>query len=43
MPSVRQRLADINTAGNRRTALRVGAATVALGIAWYARRRRAGV
>ena len=40
MPSVRQRLADINTADNRRTALRVGAATVALGIAWYARRRR---
>lgn len=40
MPTVRQRLAGINTRDNRRTALRVGAATVALGIAWYARRRR---
>ncbi|MBI1376652.1 MAG: HAD-IB family hydrolase [Frankiales bacterium] len=40
MPTVRQRLAAVNTAGNRRTALRVGAATVALGLAWYASRRR---
>ncbi len=43
MPSVRQRLTDINTPDNRRTALRVGAATVALGIAWYASRRRGSV
>ena len=40
MPTVRQRIADINTSGNRRTALRVSAATVALGVAWYAARRR---
>ena len=40
MPTVRQRLAGINTRDNRRTALRVGAATVALGLAWYASRRR---
>jgi len=40
MPSVRQRLAGLNTADNRRTALTVGAATVALGLAWYAARRR---
>jgi hypothetical protein len=40
MPTVRQRIADLNTADNRRTALTVGAATVALGLAWYAARRR---
>jgi HAD superfamily hydrolase (TIGR01490 family) len=40
MPTVRQRLSDLNTADNRRTALTVGAATVALGLAWYAARRR---
>ena len=40
MPTMRQRLAVVNTKDNRRTALRVGAATVALGIAWYASRRR---
>ena len=40
MRSVRQRIADINTRDNRRTALRVGAATVTLGLAWYAARRR---
>jgi HAD superfamily hydrolase (TIGR01490 family) len=40
MPTMRQRIADINTSDNRRTVLRVGAATVALGIAWYAARRR---
>ncbi len=40
MRTVRQRLTDINTAQHRRTALRVGAATVALGVAWYASRRR---
>ncbi|CAB4849037.1 unannotated protein [freshwater metagenome] len=40
MPSVRQRIAVVNTASNRRTALSVGAATVALGLAWYATRRR---
>jgi HAD superfamily hydrolase (TIGR01490 family) len=40
MPTMRQRLTDLNNERNRRTALRVGAATVALGIAWYAARRR---
>jgi HAD superfamily hydrolase (TIGR01490 family) len=40
MPTVRQRLAHLNTSEKRRTALTVGAATVALGIAWYASRRR---
>jgi phosphoserine phosphatase len=40
MPTVRQRISDLNTADNRRTALTVGAATVALGLAWYAARRR---
>ena len=40
MPTVRQRLAQINTHEHRRTAMKVGAATVALGIAWYASRRR---
>lgn len=40
MPTVRQRFTSMNTADNRRTALTVGAATVALGIAWYASRRR---
>ncbi len=40
MRTVRQRLAAVNTAEHRRTALRVGAATVALGLAWYAARRR---
>jgi HAD superfamily hydrolase (TIGR01490 family) len=40
MPTVRQRFSDLNTADNRRTALTVGAATVALGLAWYAARRR---
>jgi HAD superfamily hydrolase (TIGR01490 family) len=40
MRTVRQRISDINTASNRRTAMRVGAATVALGMAWYAARRR---
>jgi len=43
MPSVRQRIAVVNTPGNRRTALRVGAATVAVGLAWYATRRRGAV
>ncbi len=43
MPSVRQRISGINTADNRRTAMRVGAATVALGLAWYGARRRASV
>ena len=41
LATVRQRLSDLNTADNRRTALTVGAATVALGLAWYAARRRA--
>ena len=40
MRTVRERMADLNTERNRRTALRVGAATVALGLAWYASRRR---
>lgn len=40
MPTVRQRFTSMNTADNRRTALGIGAATVALGIAWYASRRR---
>ncbi|MCA0330204.1 MAG: HAD-IB family hydrolase [Actinobacteria bacterium] len=40
MPTMRQRLTELNNERNRRTALRVGAATVALGIAWYAARRR---
>jgi len=40
MPTMRQRLSEMNNERNRRTALRVGAATVALGIAWYAARRR---
>jgi HAD superfamily hydrolase (TIGR01490 family) len=40
MPTMRQRLNSVNTKDNRRTALRVGAATVALGVAWYAARRR---
>jgi len=40
MPTMRQRVSDLNTADNRRTALQIGAATVALGIAWYAARRR---
>ena len=35
-----QRITSVNTKNNRRTALRVGAATVALGVAWYAARRR---
>jgi HAD superfamily hydrolase (TIGR01490 family) len=47
MPTVRRRLADmtaeINTADNRRAAFRVGAATVALGLAWYAARRRSNL
>jgi HAD superfamily hydrolase (TIGR01490 family) len=42
MPTVRQRISSMNTAETRRTALTVGAATVALGIAWYASRRRGG-
>jgi len=41
MPTMRQRIAAVNTEKNRRTATRVGAATVALGIAWYAARRAA--
>ena len=40
MPTVRQRVARLNTHEHRRKALTVGAATVALGIAWYASRRR---
>jgi HAD superfamily hydrolase (TIGR01490 family) len=40
MPTMRQRITSVNTKNNRRTALRVGAATVALGVAWYAARRR---
>ena len=40
MPTVRQRGARLNTHEHRRKALTVGAATVALGIAWYASRRR---
>jgi HAD superfamily hydrolase (TIGR01490 family) len=40
MRTLRQRIGDINTRNNRRTAMRVGAATVALGLAWYASRRR---
>jgi hypothetical protein len=40
MPTMRQRITNVNTKDNRRTALRVGAATVALGLAWYASRRR---
>ena len=40
MKTMRERLSQLNTEKNRRTALRVGAATVALGIAWYASRRR---
>lgn len=40
MPTMRQRITELNTENNRRRALRVGAATVALGIAWYAARRR---
>ena len=40
MPTMRQRITSVNTKDNRRTALRVGAATVALGVAWYAARRR---
>jgi HAD superfamily hydrolase (TIGR01490 family) len=40
MPTVRQRIAGVNTPDNRRNALVAGAATVALGLAWYAGRRR---
>jgi HAD superfamily hydrolase (TIGR01490 family) len=40
MKTMRDRITSINTERNRRTALRVGAMTVALGIAWYAARRR---
>ena len=40
MPTVRQRIAGVNTPDNRRTALMSAAATVALGLAWYASRRR---
>jgi HAD superfamily hydrolase (TIGR01490 family) len=40
MPTMRQRISNVNTKDNRRTVLRVGAATVALGVAWYAARRR---
>jgi HAD superfamily hydrolase (TIGR01490 family) len=40
MPTMRKRITAANTKDNRRTALRVGAATVALGVAWYAARRR---
>jgi HAD superfamily hydrolase (TIGR01490 family) len=42
MPTVRQRLSSMNTPETRRSAMAVGAATVALGIAWYASRRRGG-
>ena len=40
MKTVRERISQLNTGKNRRTALRVGAATVALGLAWYASRHR---
>ena len=40
MPTMRQRLAGVNTSDNRRNALMGAAATVALGLAWYASRRR---
>ena len=40
MPTVRQRITAVNTPDNRRNALVAGAATVALGLAWYAGRRR---
>ena len=42
MPTVRQRIADMNTHDNRRTALIGAATTVALGLAWYAARHRGG-
>ncbi len=42
MPTVRQRIADMNTPDNRRTALIGAATTVALGLAWYAARHRGG-
>ena len=40
MPTMRQRLNSVNTKDNRRAVIRAGAATVALGVAWYAARRR---
>jgi HAD superfamily hydrolase (TIGR01490 family) len=40
MPTVRQRISALNTSNNRRTALIGAATTVALGLAWYAARRR---
>jgi HAD superfamily hydrolase (TIGR01490 family) len=40
MPTVRQRIAVVNTPDNRRNALVGAAATLSLGLAWYASRRR---
>jgi hypothetical protein len=40
MPTMRQRITNVNTKDNRRNALMGAAATVALGLAWYAGRRR---